>query len=193
MGCQLGKLAASERRGNNAGPALADGPPPATDPRLPLTAKQKYSMLASWKGISRAMEKTGICMFIKLFEENQDLLHMFEKFRQYRTKEEQINSTELAEHANNVMNTLDEGIKGLDDLDNFFAYIHQVGASHRRIPGFKVEYFWKIEAPFLAAVESTLGDRYTPNVENIYKITIKFILETLIEGYEKAGAPSNAT
>ncbi|KPJ17276.1 Neuroglobin [Papilio machaon] len=128
-----------------------------------------------------------------LFEENQDLLHMFEKFRQYRTKEEQINSTELAEHANNVMNTLDEGIKGLDDLDNFFAYIHQVGASHRRIPGFKVEYFWKIEAPFLAAVETTLGDRYTPNVENIYKITIKFILETLIEGYEKAGTPGNST
>lgn len=65
MGCQLGKLAASERRGNNAEAALTDGPPPAMDPRLPLTAKQKYSMLASWKGISRAMEKTGICMFIK--------------------------------------------------------------------------------------------------------------------------------
>lgn len=66
MGCQLGKLAASERRGaNNAGPDLGGGPPPATDPRLPLTAKQKYSMLASWKGISRAMEKTGICMFVK--------------------------------------------------------------------------------------------------------------------------------
>lgn len=63
MGCQLGKLAASERRVNNQ--ELGDGPPPATDPRLPLTAKQKYSMLASWKGISRAMEKTGICMFIK--------------------------------------------------------------------------------------------------------------------------------
>lgn len=51
----------------------------------------------------------------------------------------------------------------------------------------------KIEAPFLAAVESTLGDRYTPNVENIYKITIKFILETLIEGFEKAGSGANAT
>lgn len=63
MGCQLGKLAASERRSGND--ALADGPPPQTDPRLPLTAKQKYSMVASWKGISRAMEKTGICMFIR--------------------------------------------------------------------------------------------------------------------------------
>jgi hypothetical protein len=32
---------------------------------LPLTAKQKYSMMASWKGISRAMEPTGVYMFIK--------------------------------------------------------------------------------------------------------------------------------
>lgn len=43
----------------------------------------------------------------------------------------------------------------------------------------------KIEKPFLAAVSSTLGDRYTDNVEGIYKITIKFIIETLIEGYEE--------
>ncbi|KAL0280694.1 UNVERIFIED_CONTAM: hypothetical protein PYX00_001913 [Menopon gallinae] len=43
-----------------------DNPPqPQSDPRLPLTAKQKYSLVASWKGISRAMEPTGICMFLK--------------------------------------------------------------------------------------------------------------------------------
>ncbi len=35
------------------------------DPRLPLNARQKYSMLASWKGISRALEPTGVYMFIK--------------------------------------------------------------------------------------------------------------------------------
>ncbi|XP_077290994.1 neuroglobin-like [Arctopsyche grandis] len=187
MGCELGKLAASERAGN--GRAVDGGAPPPSDPRLPLTAKQKYSMMASWKGIARAMEPTGICMFVKLFEEHSDLLNMFEKFRELKTKEEQAGSMELAEHANNVMQTLDEGIKGLDDLDTFFDFLNQVGASHRKIPGFKVEYFWRIEKPFLEAVEATLGDRYTPNVEGIYKITIKFIIETLIKGYEKNGTP----
>lgn len=44
--------------------------------------------------------------------------------------------------------------------------------------------FQRIEKPFLTAVASTLGDRYTDNVEGIYKITIKFIIETLVEGYE---------
>ena len=49
--------------GNNAaGPGASSAP---LDPRLPLNARQKYSMLASWKGIARALEPTGIYMFIK--------------------------------------------------------------------------------------------------------------------------------
>lgn len=67
---------------------------------------------------------------------------MFANFKELKTKEEQATSEELQEHANKVMNTLDEGIRGLDDLDTFFEFIHQVGASHRRLPGFKQEYFW---------------------------------------------------
>lgn len=187
MGCELGKLASRDNR--NSARKLDDAvPQQQVDPRLPLTAKQKYNMMASWKGISRAMESTGVCMFLKLFEEHGELLNLFEKFKSLKTKEEQAGSLELAEHATTVMSTLDEGIKGLDDLDTFFEYLHQVGASHRRIPGFKAEYFWKIEKPFLEAVETTLGDRYTSNVENIYKITIKFIIETLIKGYDNANA-----
>ncbi|CAH2007464.1 unnamed protein product [Acanthoscelides obtectus] len=122
----------------------------------------------------------------RLFEEHGELLTLFEKFRELKTKEDQANSLELQEHANTVMTTLDEGIKGLDNLDAFFDFLHQVGASHRRIPGFKAEYFWKIEQPFLEAVETTLGDRYTENVQNIYKITIKFIIETLVNGFDNA-------
>lgn len=68
MGCELGKLALVQRGGSDGGTRGGTEDPPApapTDPRLPLTAKQKYSMLASWKGISRAMEPTGVYMFIK--------------------------------------------------------------------------------------------------------------------------------
>jgi len=70
MGCDLGKLASSATSGDDRGgkhkDALEEPPSPGPpDPRLPLTAKQKYSMIASWKGISRAMEPTGVYMFIK--------------------------------------------------------------------------------------------------------------------------------
>ncbi|XP_063992952.1 neuroglobin-like [Diachasmimorpha longicaudata] len=190
MGCELTKLASSgsqNRSGRESPP-----PPPATDSRLPLTARQKYTVIASWKAVARAMEPTGVYMFVKLFEDNAELLNLFTKFRELKTKEEQTNSTALAEHAVKVMQTLDEGIKGLDDIDEFFAYLHQVGASHTKIPGFNKAFFWKIEAPFLEAVSRTLGDRYTDNVETIYKLTIKFIIETLIVGYDKAAGNTNS-
>lgn len=40
-------------------------------------------------------------------------------------------------------------------------------------------------------METTLGDRYTENVEGIYKQTIKFIIETLVTGFECANAKTS--
>lgn len=66
MGCELGKLAKTSQEERERENDL-NGPPVThqTDPRLPLTAKQKYGMIASWKGIARAMGPTGVYMFIK--------------------------------------------------------------------------------------------------------------------------------
>lgn len=191
MGCKLSRALS---RGGGAGAPRKEKekdlpeppPPPALDPRLPLTAKQKFNMVKSWKGISRALEPTGVYMFLQLFESNSELIGLFTKFNQLRTRDEQAESLELAEHATIVMNSIDEGIKAMDNVDFFFDLLHQIGASHRKIPGFKKEYFWKIEQPFLEAVRLTLGDRYTDNMDNIYRITIKFLIETVIRGYELA-------
>ena len=68
MGCELSKLARSGgSKKKDVDSAILNEPPApaAPDPRLPLTARQKYTMIASWKGISRAMEQTGVTMFIK--------------------------------------------------------------------------------------------------------------------------------
>lgn len=65
MGCELGKLAKSGNSTKNQKTEEAAALPVQVDTRLPLTAKQKYNMLASWRGISRAMESTGVTMFLK--------------------------------------------------------------------------------------------------------------------------------
>jgi len=193
MGCELTKLVGSTRDGVKSAGGIDSGPgagaasaaAPALDPRLPLNARQKYSMLASWKGISRALEPTGIYMFIKLFEEHEELLNMFTKFQKLKTRDEQASSEELAEHAVSVMNSLDEGIRSIDNMDNFHLFLTQIGQSHCKIEGFNKELFWKIRNPFLEAVKMTLGDRYTENIESIYQVSINLVIETLIEGFEK--------
>lgn len=88
-----------------------------------------------------------VCFFFhfvidRLFEEHKELLNLFTKFHKLTTRDEQASSEELAEHAVSVMTTLDESIRSLDNVDNFILYLHQVGQSHYKIPGFQKEYFW---------------------------------------------------
>lgn len=73
MGCAFAKSSGSDSP-TGAGPtARAPGgkgieeppEPPAADPRLPLTARQKFSISKSWKGVARALEPTGVNMFVK--------------------------------------------------------------------------------------------------------------------------------
>ncbi|XP_022647711.1 neuroglobin-like [Varroa jacobsoni] len=194
MGCTLSKAVTSlVHKGSERSPGVgrvADvddpPPPPPPDPRSPLTARQIFSISKSWKAIARAMEPTGVEMFVRLFKQNEELLELFTSFQALKTEDEQRESMELGQHASLVMTTLDEGINSLDNLDYFFDYLHNAGGLHYKIKGFKKDYFWLIEKPFLEAVKLTLGDRYTDNIENIYKTTIHFILETLIEGYDMA-------
>ncbi|XP_076042249.1 uncharacterized protein LOC143026130 [Oratosquilla oratoria] len=139
------------------------------------------------KCIARMEKDLRFFLFLcRLFEEHSELLSLFDKFRELRTRDEQAESLELAEHATIVMNSIDEGIKAMENVDFFFDLLYQIGESHHKIPGFKKDYFWKIEHPFLEAVKLTLNDRYTENMDQIYRITIKFLIETVIKGYEQA-------
>ena len=40
-----------------------------------------------------------------------------------------------------------------------------------------------IEEPFITAVKQTLGDKFNPNIERIYRRATRFILTTLIGGF----------
>ena len=62
MGCQLTKSSTAENESSELPEPPAPEPP---DPRLPLTARQRFNMIKSWKGISRAIEPTGVTMFVK--------------------------------------------------------------------------------------------------------------------------------
>ncbi|XP_054713212.1 neuroglobin-like [Uloborus diversus] len=182
MGCTFAKVPKDGKSMQDLNHTTTTEPP--QDPRIPLTVRQKFSISKSWKAIARAMEQTGVIMFIKLFEDNEDILHLFESFKHLKSREEREESEELREHATKVMETLDESIMSLDNVDHCIDYLHNIGRTHRKIKGFKSEYFWKMEEPFLAAVKEVLEDRYTENMESIYKTTIHFILQTVVEGFD---------
>lgn len=88
------------------------------------------------------MTTNPLSSHFRLFEENEELLTLFDKFETLKTKNELHHSEELAEHAMKVMHTLDDGIKGLGNIDTFFEYVRHIGATHHQVPGFKSENFW---------------------------------------------------
>lgn len=66
MGCKLSRaLAKPQPAGEPEHDLPAPPTPPALDPRIPLTAKQKFNMVKSWKGINRALQPTGVYMFLE--------------------------------------------------------------------------------------------------------------------------------
>ncbi|KAL8585150.1 hypothetical protein ACOMHN_013165 [Nucella lapillus] len=152
--------------------------------QLGVSAKQIFSLRQSWKGIKRNMEETGVEMFVRLFKSNGELKNMFHAFKDLNSDDEMRSNEALENHATLVMTTLDDAITHIDNFDYVAEVLRKTGASHVRFEGFKSENFWNIREPFLEAVKITLGDRYTDNMEAIYKVAITFILTTMTQGME---------
>ncbi|KAL8613617.1 hypothetical protein ACOMHN_022036 [Nucella lapillus] len=158
----------------------------ATAEKLGVSAKDLFRFRRSWKAIRRKMEDTGVEMFVRLFKYNQDLKGMFTRFEHLKTEDELRTNEALENHATLVMMTLDDVITHIDNFDYVDELLRKTAATHTRLKGFSSELFWKIQDPFLGAVKITLGDRYTENMEAIYKVALTFVLQTMMEGMEEA-------
>ncbi|KAK0410295.1 hypothetical protein QR680_005049 [Steinernema hermaphroditum] len=162
--------------------APADPSTSAVDPRIPLTERQKFLLVANWKGISRKATETGATMFVQLLQSNEQFYEVF-NFSHVRmaSKEEQMQDERITKHAETVMKMLDVVISNVKDADYMFQLLQKSGTEHAHRPRFSPEFFWKIEAPFLYAVKEILQDRYTENMDQIYRVIIKIVLSTLEE------------
>ncbi|XP_046381362.2 neuroglobin-like [Haliotis rufescens] len=164
----------------------------ATDPRLPLDQRQVFRLKQSWKGIKRNMEQTGVEMFIRLFKTNAELKALFTSFKFLEAEDDLRENEALEHHATLVMTTLDDAFSRIDNYSYVTEVLLKTGESHRRFRGFRSEIFWTMRSPFLEAVKITLGDRYTENMETIYKIAITFILQALTDGFTEEHKDSNS-
>lgn len=171
---------------------MADGylpdpaPPAPTDPRLPLNARQVFKLTKSWKGIKRNMASTGVEMFVRMFRSQQDTKTLFEKFRSIDSEDDLRVNENLEKHGTKVMEVVDEVINNIENVDEVLSLLKTTGAMHKKFPGFTPSMFWRIEEPFLKAVMITLGDRYTDNMDVIYRLLIKFVLDHLDKALQAA-------
>lgn len=121
-------------------------------------------------------------MFVRMFRSQPGLKDLFKDFRDLETDDEMRENEDLEKHATLVMNTLDDAITNIENVDLVLDLLHRIGKSHLRFQGFNVEYFWLAEQPLLEAIKITLGDRYSDNMDIIYKLVIRFLLTEVTKG-----------
>ncbi|CAI9718945.1 neuroglobin-like [Octopus vulgaris] len=198
MGCRESKEQCgpnlTERRKSNVcqDPNSVESAIPQVDPRLPLNARDIFKLKQSWKGIKRNMETTGVEMFIRLFQTEEEIGYLFSDFKNVHSDALRQNEV-LEAHALLVMATLDKAITSLDDYEAVRESLLRTGAKHYRLKNYKPQYFRLMEEPFLSAIKITLGDRYSESMEIIYKKTIDFIITNLQTGILDAIAEGERT
>ncbi|XP_013077631.2 cytoglobin-1-like [Biomphalaria glabrata] len=152
-----------------------------TDPRLPLSAMQIFKLKKNWKGVKRRLEDTGVEMLIRLFRLEPSTQIQFKNIRHLETEDKLRMSEELEKHAGKMMASLDDIVNNIDDVDYAMDKITKVAQQHEQFQGFAPEQFSLMEQPFLDSVRIILEDRYTDNMDTIYRILIKFILSNLVK------------
>ncbi|VDK28343.1 unnamed protein product [Gongylonema pulchrum] len=152
------------------------------DSRIPLTRKQKFVLIKNWKGIEREVSAAGIEMFLKMLAEHPEYYELF-KFRNIANaaKENQAQDELLSAHGAAVMKFLGQAISKIEDADVFYSLLEDNGKQHAYKKLFKPEMFWEMEQPFLYSVKLILGERYTDNMDAIYKSVIHLILQRMEE------------
>ncbi|BFZ11641.1 hypothetical protein BsWGS_14680 [Bradybaena similaris] len=155
--------------------------PPTTDARLPLTAMQIFKLKKNWKGVKRRLDDTGVEMLIRLFRLEPSTQAQFRDIRHLETEEKLRNSEDMEKHGGKMMASLDDIVNNIENVDNALDKISQLAQQHREFPGFTADQFMLMEQPFLDAMRIILDDRYTDNMDTIYRILIKFILEHLVK------------
>ncbi|KAK3093411.1 hypothetical protein FSP39_015263 [Pinctada imbricata] len=154
------------------------------DTRCLLTTREKFQLMKSWKGITRNLGHTGLNMFVRMFEIHEDIRTYFNITGKKAFVDIRQND-KFMDHVILVMHTLDEAITGLGEVDYVQEMLRGVGRSHKQLQNFHFLIFERIEEPFIFAVKETLGDRFSANMDNIYRKTIKFIVKELAMGFNE--------
>lgn len=146
-----------------------------------LTEDQKKMIGETWLLVktSGTLEDRGREMFLRLFDENPELLPLF-PFADEDTPEKLRNSDRLRRHGIRVMTTIDEAIAGLDDMETVAARLSALGERHAHYEARKA-HFQHVGVALIWVLETNLGDRWIPDVKDSWVTLFEVITEVMGE------------
>ncbi|ESO86864.1 hypothetical protein LOTGIDRAFT_73010, partial [Lottia gigantea] len=130
-------------------------------------------VLESWNIVQQDISKVGVVMFMNLFETHPDVQDVFMPFKG-KSKEDLKQSTQLRSHALRVMGTVEKCLARINEPQKMDEMLHQLGSRHVMYNA-KVDYIDLIGPQFIWAIQPTLGDKWTPELEAAWSDLFKHV------------------
>uniref|UniRef100_A0A8C7GD02 X globin n=1 Tax=Oncorhynchus kisutch TaxID=8019 RepID=A0A8C7GD02_ONCKI len=139
-----------------------------TEDSVAHLSKEQIEMIKeSWKVIQEDIAKVGIIMFVRLFETHPECKDVF--FRDVEDLDRLRTSRELRSHGLRVMSFIEKSVARLEQLERLEVLAVELGRSHYRYNA-PPKYYSYVGAEFICAVQLILKERWTPELEEAWKV-----------------------
>ena len=134
-----------------------------------MTPEQKQLVIASWANLLPISETVAELFYGRLFETYPELRPHFRG--------------DTREQGRKLMAMLNMLINGLDDLEGLLEPLRRSGMAHAAY-GVRAEDYDKVREAFLWTLERGLGDAFTPDVRQAWKVVYGTVAAVMIGGAE---------
>lgn len=148
-----------------------------------LTEPQKVLIRDTWQIVSQDQLHHGTVLFTRLFELEPDLVFLFQyNSAHFSTVQECLSSSEFSEHIRKVMTVIDAAVSSLDSLSSLDEYLTGLGRKHRAT-GVKLDSFKTVGESLLFALETGLGELFTPETREAWTQLYAVVVGAMSRGW----------
>ncbi|XP_067009497.1 neuroglobin-like [Anabrus simplex] len=150
-------------------------PPAVPEPTSPpeLSDRQKELLRETWKELEDNIAKVGVITFISLFETHPDVQAVFMPFSGLPL-DELKQSKQLRAHALRVMAFVQKAVARLHEPEKLQTLLQELGKKHHHY-GAKEQYVDLIGPQFIQAIQPSLEDRWTPELQQAWAQLFHYI------------------
>ncbi|XP_028858696.1 neuroglobin-like [Denticeps clupeoides] len=151
-------------------------------PLVKLTAPQKELIKESWEHVQHDASKTGVIIFVRLFESHPECKNAFFNFREVQDLEMLRVSKELRIHGLRVMSFIEKSVARLNQPERLEQLAFDLGRKHyhyKSIP----KYYMLLMMEFIRTIQPILTDCWTTELEEAWKALFLFLTGTMKKGY----------
>ncbi|KAG8449673.1 hypothetical protein GDO86_016352 [Hymenochirus boettgeri] len=153
-------------------------------PTLNLSQQQQELLVDSWRLIKEDIAKVGVIIFVRLFETHPECKDVFLMFRDVGDLQGLRESKDLRAHALRVLSFVEKTVARVEHPAQLEQLVLNLGRSHY-IYSAPPTYYQYVGTEFISAVRPIFKDKWTPEVEEVWKRLFTYICTMMERGYEE--------